>query len=527
MPASATKAIAMSFGPTGQTARAKPVIDPKLLYKQCVEQGIPTDSWFGKANQFENPLGKGPGRGMILMTLEDLQSVGAEETHDLIFATGTTTDTIKNLQILRHKCCDPGGESDVAACYYVEVVDKRHQWSRLPCNRRFNMVTADGQDYQDSSINGDMPYSWAEMLDILWGLAIQDGSPTPALDETPHGTPENFDFQENYALDALCVVLDRLGYALRWTPWATSSAYDIVRLGKDLETNVSLETRRENDGVIWDDYAVRPTVTHIPAKVTVLFRAYPSSCDEARFCAVTVPRVQPIPTDEVREDDTTIIIHDDLVARRPDTGAGSGSFSATPGSFCSGSISGSYCPGMDGCCAFTNADDLQARACERARDYYRMMTKSSTPFQRVYSGAKHYLPQTRYKSVHWQEWGRGMKTTVYRGNDVLPVFGAFEEWYDVTEPYCGGGNGGGSPSSNSNGSFSICSYPEYMQLRSGQVCCNDENGFFTSTWIEAYAQDGSCAKEVFSYPDELEAAEEWHTMHGGNATVQPGQACPT
>lgn len=519
MPSSPVKTIAMSFGPP---ASPKPVIDPKLLYKQCLEQGVPTQSWFGKANEFINPLGKGPGLGMILLTREDYDAIGGDETCDLVFKTGDTNDTIKNVQIIRAKCCDPGGESDASACYYVEVADKRYQWARLPCSRRYNMVTADGEDYQDDTVNGDIPYTWAEMLADLWDLAIQDGSPAPTLDEAPHGTPENFDFQEDYALDALCVVLDRLGYALRWTPWATSNAYDAVRLGKDLANEVNLERSGHPEPWIWDDYALRPTVTHIPSKVTVLFRIYPADCDEARFCEVTVPRTQPIPSGEVREDDTTMIIHDDLIARR-DTASGSGSTNAS-GSYCSGSVSGSYCPGMDGCCAFLNADELQARACERARDFYRMATQSSTPFQRVYSGAKHYLPQSRYKAIHWQEWGQGMKTTVYRGNDLLPPFGAWESWYKDREPYCGGGGAGTSGGGTGNGG--VCTAPEYMQLRSGMTCCNDENGFYTTTWIEVYAQDGSCQKEVFAYPSELAQAEAWHFERGGNSTIHPTQLCP-
>lgn len=514
-----TQSIACSFGPSNQ--RSAPLYDPHALYVQCRDQGIPYEQWWGKCNQFTNPLGEGPAKGMILLRKEDLDRISVDGTHVLTFKTDDVPVEFKNLTILSAKCCTPGHPTEPNAIYYVEVADQRQEWARRLCGQRYNMVTADGEDYQDETVNGDIPWTWAELLAELWALAITDGSAVPTLEETPDGTPENFDFKENYALRALCVLLDRLGYALRWTPWSTTAAYDIVRIGKDLDASVDLDNTQ--DAWLWDDYPYSVTKARIPSQVNVLFRIYPQDCDMDRFCAVTVPRVQPVPGDETRSDGSTFILHDDLIARRPETASGSGSTSAS-GSYCSGSVSGSYCPGMDGCCAYTNADEMQARACERARDYYRMLTKGADPLQRVYGGGLKILPQSRYKAINWQDLGDGLKTTVYRGLDLLSPFALWELWYELNEPYCSGA--GGTSAGGGMAGGGICEYPEYMQLRAGMTCCNDENGFYTTTWIEVYAQDGSCKKEVFEYPDELAQAEIWHGQYGGNSTIHPTQLCP-
>ena len=70
-----------------------PCVDPKLFLAECQSRTppVPVDRWYGKANGFDlSPVGRGPGRGWILMKLGDLNSAGllTGGSTDLVF-TGT------------------------------------------------------------------------------------------------------------------------------------------------------------------------------------------------------------------------------------------------------------------------------------------------------------------------------------------------------------------------------------------------------------------------------------------------------
>ena len=244
-----------------------------------------------------------------------------------------------------------------------------------------------------------------------------------------------------------------------------------MQIGAELAAADDLESGANEQVFIWDDYPLKATKTSVPAKVAVLFRAFPQDCNEERFCIVEVPRQPGNYNNEQRETATTFITHDDLIARRF-IGSGSNPFAG-----CGSGGSESGCSGITGCCNYINETALHERACERAEDYYRMLTRAGDPWQRVYSGAKKLRPQSRYKAVHWQEWGQGMKTTVYRGIDLLPPFAAWEAWYATLEFNCGSGGSGGFGSSGSV-NFNFCSVtgPDCVMTLSTQVCCDSKNG---------------------------------------------------
>lgn len=102
-------------------------------------------------------------------------------------------------------------------------------------------------------------------------------------------------------------------------------------------------------------------------------------------------------------------------------------------------------------------------------------------------------------------------------------------WYELFPG--GGGLGGSGTDSGGGGGISIsgiCTYPEKIQVRSGQVCCNDENGFYETHWYEVYAQDGSCQKWVFpSGAEGLADAIFTHQTYGGTGAIEEGQECPS
>lgn len=109
--------------------------------------------------------------------------------------------------------------------------------------------------------------------------------------------------------------------------------------------------------------------------------------------------------------------------------------------------------------------------------------------------------------------------------DGLPT--VVQAWPDMRgQSYLFDGGGAGMGGGGGAGSTGICTYPEKIQVRSGQVCCNDENGFYETHWYEVYAQDGSCQKWVFA-SDQRADAIATHIAYGGSGAIEDGQECPT
>lgn len=63
-------------------------VDPDLLYRSCTRRAdpVPTDRWWGKANVFRVPLGRGHGYGHVLLKKSALDALALTADHDLAFS---------------------------------------------------------------------------------------------------------------------------------------------------------------------------------------------------------------------------------------------------------------------------------------------------------------------------------------------------------------------------------------------------------------------------------------------------------
>lgn len=440
-----------------------PCVDPRLAYSECARLRIPFLDWWGKANSFRNVLGTGPGTGLVLLLREHLDKLLNKprstiinlttapgsggysaplppRKYDLKFSEYGVETKVRSVLIVDATCITPGAKDDRLSVYAVKLADTRHMMNRRPAGVRYNMVASSGTGYQsDSTYSGSTPWTWAQVVASLWAKAAPAASALTFPIASPHGTPENLDFTDSYALDALGIVLDRLGLALRWDH--DQDSYSIVEIGGTVSPGLDLERNRRPQR--WDDYPVEPTRPMVPDKVRVVFRIAPSDCDLADRCAIEVCRPDP-PVGEEREPGTVAILFDDLVGRR---NAGSGSGSLGSGSGCgSANSSAGSCPEQlarfGSCANLVNKCDLEARAIERARVYYRLLTKGTDRLCRVYEGAWPLIgPNERTKAVAIEDRGEGVVTTAYRGADVLPPFGLWDEWYRRQSFACGGAGG--------------------------------------------------------------------------------------
>jgi hypothetical protein len=250
-------------------------VDPLLLREQCLLRDLPLDPWWGKANRFEVPLGKGPGRGHILLKFGDIADLGTTSDQTLAFR-GTDADHVYRLQkitLVAAQCVSPGYEGDPAGTFLCELVDRRFHLAKIPLDKAYNVYAADGSGYLSSTKNGGSAWTWAQILTDITGVL---GISTGALPFTPHSTPENLTYWGSFAWDALCDFLDRIACAVKYDPEADT--FTVVRLG-------STDTTAENAmaGLVaertWDGYPEDPSRAWRPEKVRVKFLRRPRPTD--------------------------------------------------------------------------------------------------------------------------------------------------------------------------------------------------------------------------------------------------------
>ena len=249
--------------------------DPVLLAESCARANppIPTDRFWGKANTFRVPIGRGPGRGHILLTKSALDALDTTTDHTLTFS-GSDRDHVVSLSpitLLSAECVDPGSATDPLATYLCEVVDRRHHLAKIPVDKAYNVRTASGEGYRSGTLNGGAAWTWQQVVTNLSNTHLGIGTLT--LPFTPDGTPESLSYWAPYsAWDALCDVLDRLACAVEYDPEANTFA--VVRLGSADATSASAQTALSGER-LWDGYDTETVRGWRPQKVRVVFPRLP------------------------------------------------------------------------------------------------------------------------------------------------------------------------------------------------------------------------------------------------------------
>lgn len=307
--------------------------DPAKERQSCDERGIPTDHWWGKANYFELPLGREPGRGHILLRKSDLDALDRTGDHNLRVIGETTRSvlTLTRITLLHAECITPGSSADDNAVFLCEIADRRHFLAKVPLDAAYNVRDPDGGAYLTPTLNTGVAWTWQE---IVQDLANTLGIGTLTLPFTPDATPHNLSYFAGSAWDALCDVLNRLACAVKYDP--TDDTFSVVRLGDvDIAASVAVENldRRRT----WDTYDEEPLRAWRPEFVRVYFLRRPQPTGgTSPYYSVDVTLD---PEDGV-EPETYVTLYDDLTAEG-DTGSPS------------------------------NAAALSTRAAERAADWLR------------------------------------------------------------------------------------------------------------------------------------------------------------
>lgn len=408
------------------------------LYRTYLEQGLPTDLWWGKANGVKIPAGEDPGIGTLLMLRDDLDRLNLTSNHDLLVDDDTRIGraTFLGLSIIRTECITPGLRGEANGLYVVTVADRRERIRTIPANAAYNLrdCTGDGYlaeslDWGDVSGSGlgsgscacsgsggasgsgstaitDMLWTWQGMVNDL--VAKIDGMNELCLPYCPDGYPENFAFWSVGAWKALNIVADRLGCLVTYNPF--TDRFAIVECGKadtDLETVLRLyDDRRKFDA---DPMGLRAPV---PRTVRVLFPFADPPGDGTS------------PWDYIIEDAPQYYPSNSTTDLRSKCWAQSAQYL----------IGDMGSPALDG-------QDHIRRARERRDKFYQAWCDSAiNPMLRVFTGLvtdSRLMPGRRVKAISIYDRGEGFFTEVYRGNGIMPA-GKYQQPTD-SDNGCGGG----------------------------------------------------------------------------------------
>ena len=381
-------------------------LNPDEINQACAAQGLPTLP-VGKANSFRCTLGSEPGRGWVLMTRGVLEVMGLNQLHDLTFDNGKDPEIIvKDLVVISPiVCVTPGWGNqllkDPNSAYLVELADVRYfaansRWKQPTIlNTAYNVLApaATKEYYQDTLRPGGLRYTWQTMLNDLWILvAVPELGPSPQMPVTARvGFPKNFRFHGVSAWQAYNEVLTHLNYAFALNPLnpaaTRSSLVQLGQLGQGSTLGQAQINRRGR--LIWDLYPEVNDRSLFPEKVRVFFpsiREHYGTEESTGWAANS-------------QESTTPLYSVTLTSAVPNTQAGSIAhvYDDLPAIF-------------DFAYAITNQVDLDARAAERANDFYRTLTVFGSIIHQRYAGFLKdagFLPGPWLSGVAWMDTGGG------------------------------------------------------------------------------------------------------------------------
>lgn len=295
----------------------EPCLQPTTLAEGCRAAGIPVGSWSGRANVYNCPL-RSPGHGFLLVKRKwidqrDFEQGDKFRALQIFDGYGNSFELKKVLVIGHSNAVTPGARGDEDTAYLLEVTDRRWLfWDRgTPITDAYNLRTDADGEYITTTLNFGTAWTWQQILNDIWPTEL--GS-APTIPFTPHGTPEQIWFHNEFPLRAVDYLLTRLACALKYNPF--TDVFTIVRLGH-ATTGETARIRgflnQLNDFRIWDQYAIAGRTAKYPQTVRVQFRVKKPYTDGTAPYYNVNHTVQP--TAASINAGTVALLEDDLVAQ--------------------------------------------------------------------------------------------------------------------------------------------------------------------------------------------------------------------
>lgn len=385
------------------TYAGKKCMDPVAVRRFIAQQGLPELPELAETNGYRCPRGAKHGLAHVLLSKQDLTSLGAYASGDLVFRHGDTSLTIKGLRAIDSRCVTNAADSFDTPAYLVTLADARYFLNMDGYAKSYNVRTAHptsqwaagtpaATQFDVASLNGGSVWTWATLIADLYNSALF-GLPgigvAPTLPYTPTGIPENYRFYGVNTWAALNTILDKLGCTIVYKP--ESGDFEIVR-NSDTQTGLATFISDNAEKIIYEESPRDNTQAHVPASIVVYFprRAehhgtqddwrrgstfYARRWESYSYTAYSFGIVNVI-------GGTEAAIWDDMPAIIGPTGT------------------------------HRNTSECEARAAEVAENYARARAKLANQKSRRYTGVLSIRPGSELSSVAWKHTGRRMYTTI-------------------------------------------------------------------------------------------------------------------
>lgn len=375
----------------------QPIFEPQSARENLDELGFPVEA-VGEANSYTCPVGRGPGVAVLLLRKKELDALDKSALLKLTIQGGTGPALeIRHLTFRGATCILPGDRTDEQLLYRAEFADRRYrlqlrQQSLFSANLRDSEIPS---NYFYSSMDSGSPWTWNSLCEYLWeqNSEMGDWLGFPPGYTAPANNPENLQWVGVSYFEMLCDVLERLRLILLYDPTRPGQlvapyAFQVVIWGG---SSVSFDEAIQAATPIDDAYNMAGYVG-VPYRVTVQFPRQDEgfgretravnpwyAVEAGSDVMLAAAGFNPAKLDQA----TRIVLQDDMTARFSSAGA------------------------------VQNLSTLQARATERATDFYNQMNGTDWPPAKrtVYTGAvPNILPCAKCERVTWFDDGSGWKT---------------------------------------------------------------------------------------------------------------------
>lgn len=287
-------------------------LDPSSTLAYLDEHGIPHEHVLGVANSFVLPRGREYGRGHVLMLWKDVKQLFNPDekgrpksfNHTLKFQDAYGEVEINKLCILRVRAITGiSANRPDNSCVMLDLADCRYIGRFTTVNKAYNYRSfrgtkeLGGADWYDTTLNGAVPWTWAEVLDNLWDMLPSCFGTLFDAGSYPTKPPENLIFRGLSAWDAICSVLDACNHTIYRT---LVGGFVIVSKADAQAVGVETATHRK---AVWSPTNDQGLGVLFPETIRVYFpadrNAFQNDADEASVAGQDAYRLNPLYSKDV------------------------------------------------------------------------------------------------------------------------------------------------------------------------------------------------------------------------------------